>query len=666
MIHPRAVRPLRLLSCVALLGAVALLPGCGSSTPNRARAVTPNISNNIPTSLRGTLQTVARLSGTTPSRISGLGFVVGLDGTGGLPVNEEVAATLERMMLLRGVGQTGAYDGTRLEGKSPSQLLRDRNTAAVIVEAVIPPGAKSGDSFDVYVRALNASSLEGGRLWTADLQVGPPTVFGQPQARDIARAEGPIFINPFTDPDVANVGVSQTIGRILGGGTMTDDLRIEIILNRVSHAQARIITSAINSAFPQGPLDDGPIARGRDDRIVFAHVPRRYVDRRNEFTQLLKYIVLDTAYPELYARRFANALKATPAAADQFAWALEALGEPALPFVRELYDYAEPAPRLRALRTGAHLGDPLAADPLIFIATEGPLELRSQATRLLVGVEAGPKVDFALADLLEDPEITVRIAAYETLTERGVQRRRAQLEAYDRNRPGGEQARLSLSSIDTLARMRVPRGTILGVSRELAAGKFFLDRVGKGRGLIYITQQDEPRLALFGDDVGFRSAFAAGVWSDRFMLVRDEVNGPIRLYYRGRDSSPPITMDDVPDKLDEFIKLLVHKTTPEAPQPGLDLTYSEVIGVLYELNRQGVINAAFTTERDRLEADLRQAASDSEVQLRPETPEDEDPVIIRGYQDPGEELAPEPNQPTESLLVPLGPEKVENPEEGSP
>jgi len=654
------VRPLSLLTRAALLAAVALLPACGSTTPTRARTVTPNVASNVPTALRGTLQTVARLSGTTPSRISGIGFVVGLDGTGGLPLNEEVAATLERMMLLRGVGQTGAYAGTRLEGKTPRELLNDRNTAAVIVEAAVPPGALSGDTFDVYVRALNASSLEGGRLWSADLKVGPPTVFGQAQARAIGRAEGPIFINPFADPDVANVGVSQTIGRILGGGTMTDDLRIEIVLNRVSHAQARLITSAVNSAFPPGPLDDGPTARGRDNRLVFAHVPRRYVDRRSEFTQLLRHTVLDTAYPELYARRFANALKATPAAADQFAWALEALGEPALPFVRELYDHAEPAPRLRALRTGAHLGDPLAADPLIFIATRGPVELRSQATRLLVDIDAGPKVDFALRDLLEDPEITVRIAAYETLTERGVHRRRQQLEAYDRNRPGGEQARLSLSAIDTLARMRVPEGTILGVSRELAAGKFFLDRVPAGRGLIYITQQDEPRLALFGEDVRFRSAFAAGLWSDRFMLVRDEVNGPIRLYYRGRDSARPITLEDVPDTLDEFIRLLVHKPTPEAPGPGLDLTYSEVIGVLYELNQQGVINAAFTTERDRLEADLRQAASDSQVQLRPETPEDEEPVIIRGYEDPGQELTPEPNRPAESLLVPLGPEKVEN------
>ncbi|MFT5424110.1 MAG: flagellar basal body P-ring protein FlgI [Phycisphaerales bacterium] len=666
MTHPRAIRPLSLLTLAALIGAVVLLPACGSSAPARARSVTPNVSSNVPTALRGTLQTVARLSGVTPSRVSGIGFVVGLDGTGGLPLNEEVAASLERMMLLRGVGQTGAYEGTRLEGKTPRQLLTDRNTAAVIVEAAVPPGAMAGDSIDVYVRALNATSLEGGRLWSSDLHIGPPTVIGQRQSRSIAKAEGPIFINPFADPDVANVGVSQTIGRILGGGTMTDDLRIEIILNRVSHAQARLITGAINSAFPAGPLDDGPIARGRNDRIVFAHVPRRYADKRTEFTQLLRHIVLDRSYPELYARRFANALKSTPAAADGFAWALEALGEPALPFVRELYDFAEPAPRLRALRTGAHLGDPLAADPLIFIAKEGPLELRSQAIRLLEDIDAGPKVDFALRDLLEDPQITVRIAAYETLTERGVRRRYQQLEAYDRNRPGGVQARLSLSSIDTLSRMRVPEGTILGVSRELAAGKFFLDRVPAGRGLIYITQQDEPRLALFGRDVGFKSSFAAGVWSDRFMLVRDEVNGPIRLYYRERESARPITLEDVPDTLAEFIKLLVHKPTPESPAPGLDLSYSEVIGVLYELNKQKVINAAFTTERDRLEADLRQAATDSQVQLRPETPEDQEPVIIRGYEEPGEELTPEPNKPTESLLVPLGPEKADKPEDQSP
>ena len=107
------------------------------------------------------------------------------------------AATLERQMGLMGVGETGAWEGTPLEGVSPRQLLSDPNTAAVVVTAAIPPGAPEGREFDVFVRALNASSLEGGRLWTTELRIGPPRTFGETTRRLIGEAKGDIFINPF-------------------------------------------------------------------------------------------------------------------------------------------------------------------------------------------------------------------------------------------------------------------------------------------------------------------------------------------------------------------------------------------------------------------------------------------------------------------------------------
>lgn len=658
---PRPVRILALALATLTLGACAQ-----SSAPQRPRTVTPDVASSTPAVLRGTIVNNARFNGVLPSRISGIGFVVGLNGTGGLQLNEEIIATLERMMLLRGVGQTGTYSGTAIAGRSPRELIQDPNTAAVIVEAAVPPGALAGDSFDVYVRALNATSLEGGRLWTCDLQVGAPTLLGQAQARSIAQAAGPIFINPFSEPDQPNVGVSQTIGRILGGGIMTDDLRIEVILNRASHSQARLVTSSINSTFPKGPLDEDQIARGRDDRLVVVRVPRRFADRRDDFVQLLQYTVIDQTYPELYARRFSQAMRDNPANADRYAWALEAIGNRALPFIRDLYDIQEPAPRLRALRTGAHLGDPMAADPLIDLARSGPADLRSGAIRLLEYIDAGPKVEFALGNLLEDDLISVRIAAYETLTERGIKRRRDQLQRYDNSRPGGERARLSLSAIETLSRLSVPDGTIFAVNRRLAGGKFFLDRIPAGKGLIYITQQGEPRLAVFGAGEGFAPTFSAVIWSERFIIVRDELNGPIRLSYRRSTDGPAVIIDDVPDSIGLFIQMLAHKPTPENPQPGLDMTYSEIIGVLYQLNQLGIIDTAFTTEFDRLQAELRAAAGTEEVQLRPETPEDQEPVIIRGYDDPTQELTPQRDDGPDSLLVPLGPPKSQGTDAADP
>jgi len=152
---------------------------------------------DAPDALRGTLLTQVTFNGVEPSLVGGIGFVVGLAGTGGEPLDERVAATLERQMGLMGVGETGAWEGTPLEGVSPRQLLSDPNTAAVVVTAAIPPGAPEGREFDVFVRALNASSLEGGRLWTTELRIGPPRTFGETTRRLIGEAKGDIFINPF-------------------------------------------------------------------------------------------------------------------------------------------------------------------------------------------------------------------------------------------------------------------------------------------------------------------------------------------------------------------------------------------------------------------------------------------------------------------------------------
>src|SRR5690606_8363589 len=117
--------------------------------------------------LRGTIGAECSVNGIQPTLVSGLGFVVGLNGTGGLALDAAVAATMERELGLRGISRGGnGTSGTAIDGLSPRELLRDPNTAVVTVFAAIPPGAPKGATFDVYVRALNATSLEGGTLWT--------------------------------------------------------------------------------------------------------------------------------------------------------------------------------------------------------------------------------------------------------------------------------------------------------------------------------------------------------------------------------------------------------------------------------------------------------------------------------------------------------------------
>jgi hypothetical protein len=109
---------------------------------------------------------------------------------------------------------------------------------------------------------------------------------------------------------------------------------------------------------------------------------------------------------------------------------------------------------------------------------------------------------------------------------------------------------------------------------------------------------------------------------------------------------------------------MAHKTTPESPDPGLDLTYSEVVGAMYEIQRQGGTDAAFATERERLLARLMEAQDVAMVEERPEAGD----RPVRPAQE--EQLKPVPKKQTgaptpvrRSLVVPLSPKKPVKKEE---
>lgn len=658
------------LSALALLLAPLLLSGCqGRNRPTpRPTINAPRINNDIPSALRGTIGAEARITGTERTLVSGIGFVVGLNGTGGQTIPELYAAHLEREMGLNGIGIANNRGNNAVSGKTPSELLRDPNTAAVIVQAAVPPGAREGESFDLYVRAINATSLEGGRLWTTDLRIGPPSAFGNPQARIIAQAKGPIFLNPFAEPGGQFDGVTRDVGRILDGGSVTFPTKIEIILNNPSHQRARQIVSAVNTAFPMKPGEREPTARGQDESLIFVQIPSDYVDDRAHFLDLLSHVTIDQSYPEVYARRYAQTLVNQPYLAGDMSLALEALGERALPFISDLYEHPEASPRLAALRAGAALGDPRVVKPLRDIALDINAKYRTDAIALLGQIQESILVDTTLRELLKSQELAVRIEAYEQLMERAQRARRQRLaRMLSTSREGMS---VSGSQLEALARAFVPPDPVRGVSRELVADSFFLDIIPFGDPLIYITQQNEPRIAMFGEQLNLTKPLLASAWSDRLMLVAEDAYAPVRLYYRDDQRRTTTTMEDVPVLLPELIELMAHQPTPEDPRPGLGFSYAQIVGALYHISRDQGVNAPFTTERDRLLADLLGAAQREEVTMRPET--DQDDAIMIPVDDPSRPVVGENEavrRERRTLLVPIirtDEEGNEIPRENSP
>ncbi len=564
---------------------------------------------------------------------------------------------MERELSLREVGTSSeAYRGTPYAGMSPRQMLRDPSVAVVVVYAAIPAGAPMGARFDVYVQAVNGgglTSLEGGQLWSTDLRLGPPTTIGGYRTRGIAQARGPVFINPFAEPGTED-GMTRTIGRILGGGEITNSSNIDMVLDNASHSRAAAIQEAVLDRFPPMPGDRDPVARGRNASVIEITVPAAYRDKSDEFLRLLEHTQIDRSFPQEYAKRYTEALRTQPGLSENLSWCLQALGRPAIPFLREMYDSSEVIPRMAALRAGAALGDPRAADPLKDLARSGPAAVRSEAITLLGKLDAGPTVDLALRDILSDPILQYRVAAYEALADRAerVQMRRwmAELEA----RPATARIVQVGSTLGHLDRIEMAGDSIQGVRRIRVPGKFILDIVPAGDELIYITQQGTPRIVLFGSSIELNRPLLMSAWSDRLMISAESATDDIRLYYRdlrtGRGAA-----HKPGNSLENLIRFMAQQPSPEDPRPGLGLTYSEVVGALYAIQQAGGVNAAFATEQDKLLAAVLKASESGRIEDRPETGHDAPELVVY------DAVKARPAAPEEkpSLVEPLPPRVVD-------
>jgi hypothetical protein len=353
-----------------------------------------------------------------------------------------------------------------------------------------------------------------------------------------------------------------------------------------------------------------------------------------------------------------DALKAEPALANDLAWCLEALGDRSLPFVRGLYDHADVVPRLAALRAGARLGDPMAAAPLMAIASGGSGMERLDAISLLSEIAGTPRIDLTLHNLLSEKELLVRIAAYEALAKRAEHVRLARMmdDAYGED--GVPIDGISASHREVLARAAFPSGMIQGIERYPIAGKFLLDLVPVGDPLIYVTQQGQPRIVVFGERPTLHTPSIVTAWNDRLMISADGNEPGVRMMFRPDADSPASRITTESASLDEIIQLFAASTSPDQPQPGFDFTYSEVVGALYAISQSRATDCAFATERDRLKAGIAAASEGQQRRDRPETPGDPQTVmVIRQPSAPAAAAKPESQTPK---IVPLPGTKERN------
>lgn len=563
----RLSRWLKAVPVVTLLAAAFAFTAGGCESPKApiaAPGVAPAPTYTGPAYLRGTIGSLVRLrSGTElPLLVNGYGIVVNLNGTGSTTAPPALRQAMVNQMKKYGLGS--ANMGTL--NMSPERVLADPNTAVVRIDGLIPPGASPGMRFDVIVTAIDSqtTSLAGGTLWTSTLGMR-----GTEQAfkflHEQATAYGPIYDNPYHDR--RDSGEPSEFGRkqamVVAGGKVTAPRDLELVLNQSSYSRSRAIADRINERL--GRADDRlPLANPLTDQLIKISIPPRYQANPGELVDLMMHLYLQSGpgFEQDQARRLAEVLRRQPDTAESVGLAWRVLGRPIVEILREYYDDPVLTLRLTALRAGAWLDDERASQSLSELAKHGDPAIRTEAAKALALLPRSIKGTRARKELLDDEEVAVRIAAYESL---------------------------SATNDPLIATGRV------AVADEPGTGiKYIIDTVPAQKPLVYVTQVGVPRIAIFRPDLGFQSPLLARMWDNRLMLSMDPDQDYLSIFYQpyrtDAESPSSVKLKTVPD-LKTLIYVLGHKPTAELPNEGLGLTYSQVVDVVYQLCTREYVKA---------------------------------------------------------------------------
>lgn len=249
------------------------------------------------TEARVRLENLCTLQGQQEIRLTGLGLVVGLNGTGdgakNLPTIRALQAALARMNSPVG----------------PGELKNGDSVAVVLVEATIPrTGLRRGQAVDCFVSSvMGAKSLRGGRLLSTPLTsviVRDETVWGL--------AGGAVVIE-----DISRA----TTGRIVQGTSMQRDatplflqqqsgasITLQIDPNHASFWTSSEIARVVNSEF-SFEVGGQQVARPVSPNSVEIQIPPQYRESPVDFVAQVLDVGIDI--PNTQAKVILNARTGT-------------------------------------------------------------------------------------------------------------------------------------------------------------------------------------------------------------------------------------------------------------------------------------------------------------------------------------------------------------------
>ncbi|MGA7415370.1 MAG: flagellar basal body P-ring protein FlgI [Bryobacteraceae bacterium] len=229
------------------------------------------------------LKDLATIEGVRDNQLIGYGMVVGLAGTGDRRQTVFSSQTLTNILQRMGVTVLPT-------------AIQVRNTAAVMVTAMLPPFAQPGSKVDVTVAAIgDAPNLQGGLLLMTPLRAASGETY--------AVAQGSVVTGGFA---AGRSGNSQTVNHPTAGriadGAIVERGAPSVIPTHELHLQLRrpdfITASRVAASINKTLGNDGPLlAQANNSSVIVVHLPSSYDGRSVDFIAAVEAIQVEVDRP---------------------------------------------------------------------------------------------------------------------------------------------------------------------------------------------------------------------------------------------------------------------------------------------------------------------------------------------------------------------------------
>lgn len=523
------IRHIKTVWVTAMLLIVCLAGGCGGPVRTGKKEL------SLPTELGTTIGSLVAVLSPESIRVEGYGLVGRLSGTGSAECPPQIRKYLERYILRE-------FPERKIDVE---KVIRSRDTAVVQVEGIMPVAVSKNESFDVRVTALpvtQTTSLDSGWLYSAELYEGGK--FGV-TTKVLATAKGPVFIDTINPS-----GTDKKIGYILGGGRVLDEYKIILALRRPDYRIASLIQNRLNARW------DGT-AKAVSHRQIELKAPAEYAKQKQRFISIVKATYL-TQTREITKERIRVFVGKLASSADKYSSeiSLEAIGNACVKKLSALLNSSDEEVRLRAARCMLNLGSDVGLDTLRKIAIDKDSTYRVEA---LEAIATGASRNYAASisrRLLRDGDFEIRLAAYE-----------------------------QLRKFDDIA-----------VTQKLIARSFYLEQTAATeQNSIFVSRSGQPRIVLFGSPISCSSNI--------FVESADgniTINAPAGQKYVSvmrKDPKQPTMIGPLRSsfELGDIIQTLCEEPAgrSEGGQGGLGVSYADMIALLKQMCKKGVVGAEF-------------------------------------------------------------------------